>query len=123
MAKTSIAGRAHGAKPATAKPTNAQYRPQLEGLAGVHPEVARGIQTAFDNLYSLQNRMDTIEKGAKEASNTSAAKGSGKDDNSTSSAGSTIAGINVKAPTDSSSLKNGYTIRYNSESGQFEFGT
>ena len=33
-----------------------------------------------------------------------------------------VAGINVKATTDALSLQNGYTIRFNSATGEFEFG-
>jgi hypothetical protein len=128
--KSSIAGRAHGAKPAPRTTMHTtQYRPQLTGLAGVHPEVARGIQTAFDDLYALRSRVDAMEKTSKAAGagDASAGKaGQGYDAKSITTPANNkstgLLGINIKAGTDPTSLKNGDSLRYNSATGEFEFG-
>ncbi len=122
MANTSsIAGRAHGATPAAPKPQTGQYRPQLTGLPGVHPEVARAIQNAFDNLYSLRNEVQAMQ--AKPASGSAPTEKSGGKDAKTGEAkGFTdnLSGIKIKAVTDPSSLQNGMVLKYNSSSGQWE---
>lgn len=119
MANKSIAGRSHGSKPPEPKPNTDQYRPQLSGL--IHPEAVRAIQTAFDNLYELRGQVQNMQNSGKSATDASAV---GKDNASGSkpSVNDNINGVKIKGPTDSSTLKNSDTLRYNSATGEFEFG-
>lgn len=115
MAK-SIAGNVHSAKPTAAAPQTKRYYPQLEGLDGVHPEVAKAVSRLYDNVYQLQGNQQTAAKGA-------AAATSDKPAPANDPAYATgIHGIQVKAPTDPSSLKQGMTLRYDEKQGQFVFG-
>lgn len=121
---SSIAGRAHGATPATPESNDAEYRPQLTGVEGIHPEVARAVQVLFDNVYALrqqQQKADPKKPDAKAATTATADAGNAAGGAIPNHA-TGILGINIKAATDSSSLQNGYTLRYNSSTGQFEFG-
>lgn len=143
-AKTSVAGRAHGATPQIPGPAQRQYRPQLAGL--IHPEAVRAIQTVFDNLYTLRSQVQTLADGtaasssgsaSTSSSSTTAASSSGSGDTGSSagtSGGSTsvggssdqssssfignIQGINISANT--SNVEDGATLSYNASIGQFE---
>jgi hypothetical protein len=127
MAKTaqSIAGRAHGAKPAAAKPQTKRYRPQLEGHAT--DEVVRAIQTAFDNTYELRDQVNVLQAQIAKMSGSGAAGAGGGTGTSTDGSkpaqpfNDNILGIKVKATTDPSSLKDGATLVYSAATGQFEF--
>lgn len=126
MAKSgSIAGRAHGAKGAQPPAQEAQYRPQLTDLPGVHPEVARAMQTAFDNLYTLRGQVNALQGAQKASAAPAPVAGSGSPSPTSggSPAASTIGGINIQAATDSASLQHGANTVYNSQTGQFEFAT
>ena len=79
--------------------------------AGTHPDVIQAFNDLHDNVYELRGQIQTM-KAEKPAVATASRKAF--NDN--------IGGIKVKSPTDPSTLKNGYTIRYNSKTGQFEFG-
>jgi len=63
----------------------------------------------LNHVYATQDRLDALEKAQ--------AKPSAAVPKSSSAA--TIAGINVKATTPP---QNGFTIRFNSATGEFEFG-
>lgn len=136
----SIAGRAHGAPPPKAKPQTKEYRPQLEGLPGVHPDVARAIQTVFDNLYTLRSQVQSMAVTANASSGSSAASGASGTSGSTangsgsggsgssgsgasSNVGDNILGLKINAATDPSSLQHGGAPVYNSSTGQFNFAT
>jgi hypothetical protein len=125
MANSSIAGRAHGATPTDAAPTTAEYRPQLAGMDGIHPEVARAMQYAFDNLYALRSQVQELQGAGKSVAGAVQNSGEGSPDGEGGKIpnhATGILGININAATDSSTLKNGYTLRYNSKTGEFEFG-
>lgn len=79
------------------------------------PEKHADLQEHFNQLHSnIYDLRDELQK--MHASST-------KSDSNKPSFTGDIQGIRVKAVTDPSSLQNGFTIRYNSASGQFEFGT
>jgi hypothetical protein len=125
---TSIAGRAHGAKPKTNKQQTSQYYPPLDGNPDVHPEVARGIRTAFDNIYELRSQVQGMSAGGTSASSSgsgggAAAAGGGDGGGSSAAYGTGILGIQYKAATDPASLQHGANTTYNSQTGQFEFST
>lgn len=77
-----------------------------------HPAIVQAFNQLHDNVYTLR---DTIQKLSKTAATAPAPV--------KSPFTLDIAGIKVKAPTDSSSLQNGMIPAYNSTSGQFEFST
>lgn len=112
--KMSIAGVAHGAKPAAPGKSTRRYYPQLDGL--VHPEVARAITTLFDNIYEQRDGTPASGGGAGKTGETTSA-----DKSKSGDFVGNIQGIQIKAPTDPSSLKEGATLVYNSKTAQFEF--
>lgn len=113
----SIAGNVHGVKAAAAEPAEPQterYYPQLEGVEGIHPEVARAVRTLYDNVYQLRGDQQSAAAGVKGSTSASATGG-------TSQFTGELQGINIKAVTDPSSLKDGMVPKYNAKTGQFEF--
>lgn len=114
MAK-SIAGNVHGVKPAATAPQTERYYPQLEGIEGIHPEVSRAIRTLYDNVYQLRGDQQSAAEAAKGGGAASATGGAGQFTGD-------LQGINIKAVTDPSSLKDGMVPKYNAKTGQFEFG-
>jgi hypothetical protein len=80
------------------------------------PEKHQELQPMWDelhsNLYDLRDSVQGLQKSQKTAAKESKPAFTGD-----------IQGIKVKAVTDPSSLKSGDTIRYNTSTGQFEFGT
>lgn len=115
MAK-SIAGNVHGIKAAAAAPQTERYYPQLEGVEGIHPEVARAVRTLYDNVYQLRGDQQSAAVTASDKPNTPTTPANDP------AYATGIHGIQVKAPTDPSTLKDGYTLRYDSKQGQFVFG-
>ncbi len=78
------------------------------------PKEHESLQPAFNELHThLYELRDELQKmqGGKDSAKVEKSKFTGD-----------IQGIGIKAVTDSSSLQNGYTIRYNAATGQFEFG-
>lgn len=114
----SIAGNVHGVKSAPSAPQTKRYYPQLEGIEGVHPDVAKAISRLYDNVYQLQGNQQTAADATKSGAASSKATAPAADP----AYATGIHGIQVKAPTDSSSLKQGYTLRYDAKQGQFIFG-
>lgn len=86
-----------------------KFYPQLP--ADTHPAVQDAINQLYDHVYSLRGENETLKGRLNATSAPSAKKFTGD-----------IQGIQIKATTDPSSLKNNYTLRYNSATGQFEFG-
>lgn len=134
-ASKSISGKAHGAKPTdTQKVSTQRWYPQLDGLPGVHPEVANAIRIILDQQYQGQEQQSDIKSSLKAVSDTVASGGSGSGNSGAGGAPASesaipdsakatgIHGIRINAPTDPATLQNGFTIRYSTESGQFEFG-
>jgi len=126
-AKSSIAGRAHGATPKAPEPTGHRYYPQLSGKGD--PEMVRAMTTAYDFIHELRSQVATLTAAQTVSGAAETAKGSAGGSQDSKGGGKpavpfndNIGGIKVKAPTDSSTLQNGFTIRYSTESGQFEFG-
>lgn len=114
----SIAGNVHGAKPAAPTPQTQRYYPQLDGIEGIHPEVSKAIRYLYDNVYELQRDQQAAAGAAK----TPAAAAGDKSATPDPSYATGLHGILVRAPTDPSSLKQNYTIRYNAKTGEFDFG-
>lgn len=120
--KQSIAGVAHGAKPSKPGAPSKQWYPQLSDK--VHPDVTRAFQDAYDKIYELRGNQQAMDSAGKKEGAAAATGGSDQADSTKlpSSAFSTgIHGVLIKAPTDSSSLKEGMTLVYNAAIGQFEF--
>jgi hypothetical protein len=117
----SIAGNVHSAKPAATDTQTKRYYPQLEGIDGIHPEVAKAVRTLYDNVYQLrdshQNAAEAAKGGAAASDKTPASSTASDPAYATG-----IHGIQVRAPTDPSSLKEGMTLRYDAKQGQFVFG-
>jgi hypothetical protein len=127
---TSIAGRAHSAKISPPAPQTKQYRPQLTGLEGVHPEVARSVQTAFDFIYEQRNEVQALSAKINAMSGAAGSTGAAGSNGSGSGAGSNaskvsdnILGLKIKGATDPSALQHGSMTTWNSSTGQFEFAT
>ena len=81
-------------------------------------EAKTAIHELTDHTYELREQMSAMKDDHAKAMD-----GVQKQISSLNSGlNSQVAGISVKSVTDSASLKNGYTIRYNSATGQFEFG-
>lgn len=80
--------------------------------AGTHPEVVKAFNDLHDNVYSLRDQVQKMQAEKPQPPASQGKKPFTMD----------IAGIKVNAPTDSSSLQNGMTVRYNSGTGQFDFG-
>ncbi len=78
------------------------------------------IKELTDHVYELRQRLDAHHEQLGKITTGSASAASKPTLNS--GLNSQIAGISVKSVTDPSTLKNGYTIRYNAATGQFEFG-
>jgi hypothetical protein len=85
-----------------------RYYPALP--EGTHPDLAQTIKDLHDHVYDLRDELRAVQ--TKKAEETQPRKAFTQE----------IQGIQVKAVTDPSSLQNGYTIRFNSATGQFEFG-
>ncbi len=85
--------------------------------------MARAIQTAFDNLYTLRDQVQAMSAAGK-ASGGDGGAGGAKDASASGAKAfnDNIQGLKVKAATDPSTLKDGYTLRWNAKSAQFEFG-
>jgi len=69
--------------------------------------------TLHQGMYDLQDAHAATNKKVDDASKAKTAPKPFTGD---------IQGVKVAAPTDPTALQNGYTLRYNSKSGQFEFG-
>lgn len=128
----SIAGRAHGAKPSVdpnLSKSPKKWYPEVSGL--VHPTVENALRVMCDNIYQLRDQQHAGQKDAAGASAAAAggggAAGSGAGASKSSVPDSAMAtgihGIRIQAATDPTSLKTGDTIRYNSATSQFEFGS
>jgi uncharacterized protein YlxW (UPF0749 family) len=79
------------------------------------PEKHQELQPEWDELhsklYDLRDSVQGLQNSQKTTTKESKPAFTGD-----------IQGIKVKAVTDPSSLQNGYTIRFNSKTGEFEFG-
>lgn len=124
----SIAGRAHGVKdtvdPNLSKSPKKWY-PEVAGL--VHPKVEKELREMMDNIYQLrdENRANSAAIAATAASGGGSAPGQGGSSSSSipeSAMATGIHGIRIQPATDPSTLKTGYTLRYNAKTSQFEFG-
>jgi hypothetical protein len=127
-AKSSIAGRAHGATPKAPEPLGKRFYPQIAGKA--HEDVTRAITTAFDYLHQnqqtirdLQAQVATLSGAAETAKGGSAggsqdSKGGGKP--AANGFTDNLQGLKIKAVTDSSSLQNGMSLKWNSTTAQWE---
>ena len=126
-AKTSIAGRAHGATLKAPEPNQKRYYPQLSGKGD--PEMVRAMTTAFDYIHELRSQVATLTAAKTVSGAAETAKGSAGGSQDSKGGGKpavpfndNIQGIKIRATTDPSSLVNGATIRFNSSTGEFEFG-
>ena len=95
-----------------AQPFNQTKRVYPRLPAGTHPDVVRAFNDLHDNVYSLRDQVQKMQAEKEKPAATESKKPFTLD----------IAGIKVNAPTDSASLQNGMTVRYNSATGQFDFG-
>lgn len=126
---TSIAGRAHGAAPPASKPQTGRWYPLTDGSPDVHPEVALGLRTAFDNIYETRDQVQKLTATAPAGSSTGsgAMGGGGASGGGVAAAspanGTGILGIQYNAATDPQSLPHGANTTYNAQTGQFDFST
>ena len=74
-----------------------------------HPDVVTAFREVYNHVYTLRDEIQKMR--AEKPSEPARPK---FNDN--------ILGIKVKAVTDPSSLQNGFTLRYNSATGQLEWG-
>ena len=76
-----------------------------------HPDVVHTIHTLHDNVFDLRDQVQKMQSDFKASGKPAKSQFTGD-----------IQGIKVKAVTDPSSLQNGFTLRFNSKTGEFEFG-
>lgn len=77
-----------------------------------HPAVVQAFNDLHDHVFSLRDQVQKMQSGATKQVASPEKKPFTLD----------IAGIKVNAPTDSSSLQSGMTVRYNASTGTFDFG-
>jgi predicted nucleic acid-binding Zn-ribbon protein len=89
---------------------NQQKRSYIQLRPDAHPDDQKAFAQVQDHIFQLRDQLQEMKQS--------------KEQGKTEKKGFTqeLQGIQVKAVTDPSSLKSGYTIRYNAKTGQFEFG-
>ena len=125
-AKSSIAGRAHGAAPKAREPAGKRYYPQLSGKGD--PEMVRAMTTAYDFIHELRSQVATLTAAQTVSGAAETAKGSAGGSQDSKGGGKQAAngftdnlqGLKIKAVTDSSSLQNGMSLKWNSTTAQWE---
>jgi hypothetical protein len=130
--KSSIAGRAHGAKPKAQEPNQKRYYPQLRDIPGIHPELERAMISAYDYIHETQQNVRALQAqvAALTAAGASGGTAKGNAGGSQDSKGGgkpaangftdNLQGLKIKAVTDSSSLQNGMSLKWNSTTAQWE---